>query len=230
MKQGANGRRARGRSGGGGGRKQTPLKMQSFDSSGPDVRVRGHANQVYEKYLSLARDASAAGDRVIAESYFQHAEHYYRIMNESTDPETEPRRESAGEPDGADDGRGDKGGRGTRAERRERHERAERAQRDGEDSAEADGYAAGADGGDAGDGAAGDGVGDDGADGDGRSKRGAKGAPGRNRRGAGAKGGGRGRAHTAATGEQPDLPADESSTFHDDHGPGDADSDSAASA
>jgi len=228
MKQGANGRRARGRSGGSGGRKQTPLKMQSFDSSGPDVRVRGHANQVYEKYLSLARDASAAGDRVIAESYFQHAEHYYRIMNESTDPETEPaRRESAGEPDGDGDARGDKGGRGTRAERRERHERAERGQRDaadGRDDDAGDGDATDGDGADDDDGET---VRDDAGDSDVRAKRGAKG---RNRRGNGAKGGGRGRTRKADTGEQPDVPADESNTFQDDHGPGDADSDTAASA
>src|SRR3546814_4559046 len=51
-----------------------------YDSNGPDVRIRGNASQVYEKYLNLARDATTSGDRVLAESYFQHAEHYYRIL------------------------------------------------------------------------------------------------------------------------------------------------------
>ena len=53
---------------------------RSYDSNGPDVRVRGTASQVYEKYQALARDAMASGDRVMAENYSQHAEHYYRIV------------------------------------------------------------------------------------------------------------------------------------------------------
>jgi hypothetical protein len=53
---------------------------RTFDSSGPEIKVRGSASQVYEKYLQLARDANAAGDRVAAENYLQHAEHYWRIM------------------------------------------------------------------------------------------------------------------------------------------------------
>ena len=53
----------------------------SFDSSGPDLRVRGTAQQLFEKYLQLGRDATSGGDRVMAESYFQHAEHYFRILN-----------------------------------------------------------------------------------------------------------------------------------------------------
>lgn len=52
-----------------------------FDSNGPDVRVRGTAQQLFEKYLQLGRDATGSGDRVTAESYFQHAEHYFRILN-----------------------------------------------------------------------------------------------------------------------------------------------------
>lgn len=52
-----------------------------FDSNGPDVRVRGTAQQLFEKYLQLGRDATSSGDRVMAESYFQHAEHYFRILN-----------------------------------------------------------------------------------------------------------------------------------------------------
>jgi hypothetical protein len=44
------------------------------------VKIRGTAAHVYEKYLQLARDANSAGDRVMAENYLQHAEHYYRIL------------------------------------------------------------------------------------------------------------------------------------------------------
>ncbi len=51
-----------------------------FDSNGPDVRVRGTAQQLFEKYLQMGRDATSSGDRVMAEGYFQHAEHYFRIV------------------------------------------------------------------------------------------------------------------------------------------------------
>lgn len=61
---------------------QIPMNRNHvFDSHGPDVRVRGTAQQLFEKYLQLGRDATGAGDRVAAEAYFQHAEHYFRIMN-----------------------------------------------------------------------------------------------------------------------------------------------------
>lgn len=53
---------------------------RTFDSSGPEVKIRGSAPHVYEKYLQLARDANSSGDRVTAENYLQHAEHYFRIM------------------------------------------------------------------------------------------------------------------------------------------------------
>jgi hypothetical protein len=52
-----------------------------FDSNGPDLRIRGTAQQLFEKYLQLGRDATSGGDRVMAEGYFQHAEHYFRILN-----------------------------------------------------------------------------------------------------------------------------------------------------
>ena len=60
-------------------------RVQSFDSNGPDVRIRGTAYQINEKYVTLARDATSAGDRVLAESYLQHAEHYQRFINEMTE-------------------------------------------------------------------------------------------------------------------------------------------------
>jgi hypothetical protein len=75
MKQSSNSRRSRGR---GIGKRQP--KNSNFDSNGPEVRVRGSAQQVYEKYLTLARDAMAVDDRISSENYFQHAEHYFRIL------------------------------------------------------------------------------------------------------------------------------------------------------
>ncbi len=76
MRQGQQNRRGRGR----GGRKpQNPL-ARSYESNGPDVKIRGTAAHIAEKYLSLARDALSSGDLVSAESYFQHAEHYNRII------------------------------------------------------------------------------------------------------------------------------------------------------
>lgn len=58
---------------------QNPL-TRSFESNGPDVKVRGTPAHIAEKYLALARDAQSAGDRVLAENYLQHAEHYNRII------------------------------------------------------------------------------------------------------------------------------------------------------
>ena len=78
-----NNRRARGRGPrkphgmGGGGHN----KGQGYEGGGQELRVRGNAYQVLEKYLAMARDAVTAGDRVAAENYFQHAEHYFRIIN-----------------------------------------------------------------------------------------------------------------------------------------------------
>ena len=62
-----------------------PNKGQTFDSSGPDIRVRGNAYQVLEKYLQLARDAGTAGDRIAAENFLQHADHYYRVVTAQND-------------------------------------------------------------------------------------------------------------------------------------------------
>ena len=67
--------------GGGGGGHQPMNRNHVFDSSGPDMRLRGTAQQLFEKYLQLGRDATSSGDRVMAEGYFQHAEHYFRILN-----------------------------------------------------------------------------------------------------------------------------------------------------
>ncbi|WP_088520025.1 DUF4167 domain-containing protein [Rhodoblastus acidophilus] len=53
---------------------------RTYESNGPDVKIRGTAQHITEKYLQLARDAQASGDTVVAENYLQHAEHYYRII------------------------------------------------------------------------------------------------------------------------------------------------------
>jgi hypothetical protein len=58
-----------------------PHRMQTFDSSGPNVKIRGNAYQVFERYIALAREAATSGDRVAAENFYQHAEHYFRIVN-----------------------------------------------------------------------------------------------------------------------------------------------------
>ena len=55
----------------------------NLDSSGPSVKVRGSVRQVYDKYLLLARDAKSSGDNILSQSYFQHAEHYARILIEN---------------------------------------------------------------------------------------------------------------------------------------------------
>ncbi len=74
-----NNKRARGRPGSG-RRPHGGSPNRSFESNGPDTKVRGTAAQVYDKYCALAHDASASGDHVGAENYQQHAEHYFRIM------------------------------------------------------------------------------------------------------------------------------------------------------
>src|SRR5690606_23497194 len=78
-------RRMRGRNnnGGGGGnnnRKGPNPLTRNYESNGPDVKIRGSAQQIAEKYAALARDAMSSGDRVMAENYLQHAEHYNRII------------------------------------------------------------------------------------------------------------------------------------------------------
>ena len=87
MRQGSNNqtnRRGRGR----GHNHNTPRRhnnnggghrSQNFDSNGPQGRIRGTAKQVCDKYMQLAKDAISAGDRLLAESLFQHADHYGRI-------------------------------------------------------------------------------------------------------------------------------------------------------
>jgi len=81
MRQTPNPRRPRGR----GPRKPHGAPHQQGFEGGGETRVRGNAYQVLEKYLTLAREANSAGDRVAAENFLQHAEHYYRVINATAD-------------------------------------------------------------------------------------------------------------------------------------------------
>src|ERR1700693_199842 len=83
MRPGPN-KRSRGRNNGNNphhNRPRLPHRIQTFDSNGPDLKIRGNAYQVFERYVALAREAASAGDRIAAENLYQHAEHYFRVMN-----------------------------------------------------------------------------------------------------------------------------------------------------
>jgi hypothetical protein len=98
-----------------------PQRDQTFDSRGPDTKIRGSAYQIYERYLALAREAAIAGDRVAAENLYQHAEHYFRVHNASREGNSQSAPRPT--PAGADmDGPG-----------QDRSEAAERSQPDWED-------------------------------------------------------------------------------------------------
>jgi hypothetical protein len=78
MKHNPNMRRGRNR---GNGKRFTSIRNQTFESNGPDGKIRGTAQQVLDRYLALGRDATSAGDPIAAESFFQHAEHYFRMLH-----------------------------------------------------------------------------------------------------------------------------------------------------
>jgi len=125
MRPGQN-KRSRGRNGGGGGvggggggggphhnsnRPRLPHRIQTFDSNGPSVKIRGNAYQVFERYISLAREAQAAGDRVAAENLYQHAEHYFRVMNAQGEGQGQgpPRATTPADVEMSGDGEGQEG-------------------------------------------------------------------------------------------------------------------------
>src|SRR5438094_3303344 len=118
--------RSRGRNGGGGGGMmphhnrgpRPPHRSQTFESNGPSVKIRGNAYQVFERYIAMAREAQTSGDRVAAENLYQHAEHYFRIMNAQGEGQQhgQPRPTTPadlemgggdGQSDGQSDGQGD---------------------------------------------------------------------------------------------------------------------------
>jgi Domain of unknown function (DUF4167) len=83
MRPGQN-KRSRGRNNGNNphhNRQRPTHRIPTFESNGPNVKIRGSAYQVFERYLALAREAAVSGDRIAAESFYQHAEYYFRIMN-----------------------------------------------------------------------------------------------------------------------------------------------------
>lgn len=80
-------------------RRQGVNPNRALDSNGPDVRIRGTAQQIYDKYQALARDAQSSGDRVKAENYLQHAEHYFRVLRAAQGPQAQPFDQSAGDSD-----------------------------------------------------------------------------------------------------------------------------------
>jgi uncharacterized protein DUF4167 len=91
-------------------RGQNPM-TRVFESNGPDIKIRGTASHIAEKYLQLARDARSSGDPVAAENYYQHAEHYFRLIaaaqeqfrqNQPQQPRTDEVAVSS--EDGEDDG------------------------------------------------------------------------------------------------------------------------------
>ena len=79
-----------------------------YESNGPDVKIRGTASHIAEKYLQLARDAQSSGDPVAAENYYQHAEHYFRLIAAAQEQfrQSQPYYQQSGEPRGnqPDDG------------------------------------------------------------------------------------------------------------------------------
>ena len=98
-----------------GGHHQNPLSRM-YESNGPDVKIRGTASHVAEKYLQLARDAQSSGDPVAAENYYQHAEHYFRLIAAAQEQfrQSQPFYQQGGgdqrgnlPDDGYDDGDGD---------------------------------------------------------------------------------------------------------------------------
>ncbi len=97
------------------GKGPNPLS-RTYESNGPDVKVRGTAQHIAEKYMQLGRDASATGDHIAAENYFQHAEHYlrliaaaqeqYRIQNPNYQPYSPNDQDDEGDDDGVAFGHG----------------------------------------------------------------------------------------------------------------------------
>jgi len=100
MRPGQQNKRMRGR----GRRGPSPLS-RSYESNGPDVKIRGTASHIAEKYMQLARDAQTSGEMVSAENYFQHAEHYFRIIAaaQAQNQQQNPNEQQRSRPHGADD-------------------------------------------------------------------------------------------------------------------------------
>src|SRR5437660_9817974 len=97
-------------------RKSHNPMVRVFESNGPDVKIRGNPSHIAEKYVQLARDALTSGDPISAENYYQHAEHYYRVIaaaqeqfRQNNPHFSRPENEAAGAGAGAREGSFDDG-------------------------------------------------------------------------------------------------------------------------
>ena len=99
MRQPQNAKRGRGRGRRGNGNSNAqphaPNRNTSYESNGPDVKLRGNAQQLNEKYLALAHDAAAAGERITAEAYTQFSDHYFRLHQAAVDAAEERKAQHA---------------------------------------------------------------------------------------------------------------------------------------
>jgi hypothetical protein len=110
MRNGQNNKRMRNRNNNNNNnrRGQNPM-TRVFESNGPDIKIRGTASHIAEKYLQLARDARSSGDPVAAENYYQHAEHYFRLIAAAQEqfrqnqPQQQPRPDEMSGEDGEDE-------------------------------------------------------------------------------------------------------------------------------
>lgn len=105
MRPGQQNKRSRGRS----GRKNVNPLSRNYESNGPDVKVRGNASHIADKYVQLARDATASGDLIMAENYLQHAEHYFRVISAAQAQQQQQRQDQQPNPDSSDGDDGEDG-------------------------------------------------------------------------------------------------------------------------
>lgn len=91
----------------GGGHHNHHQPNRTMESSGPDIKVRGPAAHIFERYLQLARDAASSGDRVLSENYLQHADHYFRLVRSMQPAMPPPSAEREAEFDADDAGGGE---------------------------------------------------------------------------------------------------------------------------
>src|SRR6201997_3957587 len=109
MRNGQNKQRMRNRGNQNNRRGQNPM-TRVFESNGPDIKIRGTASHVAEKFVQLARDARSSGDPVAAENYYQHAEHYFRLIAAAQEQfrqnQPQPRSDEVASEDSDDDADG----------------------------------------------------------------------------------------------------------------------------
>ena len=112
MRQPQNAKRGRGRGRRGnnsGGHNHVPNRNTSYESNGPDVKLRGNAQQLNEKYLALAHDATTSGERISAEAYTQFADHYFRLHQAAVGVSESKRQQEQAEAPGEDGSKSEDG-------------------------------------------------------------------------------------------------------------------------